>query len=93
MDDQPRGNFMMKDAKSHFWHYAILILLIFSGAVVFFSHPEKTIKFQVGALISLAYIFWGIFHHLLEGNLTLKIVIEYSLIGLLSVIFLGGILL
>lgn len=93
MDDQSRGDFMIEDLKIHFWHYAILILIIFVGGIVFFSYPDKTTKFQVGALTALAYIFWGIFHHLMEANLNLKIVVEYTLIGALAIILLGGVLL
>jgi len=83
----------MEDVKAHFWHYLVLVAMIFVGGLAFFASPHNTAKFQVAALIALAYIFWGIFHHLLENNLNLKIVVEYTLIGLLSVILLGGILL
>jgi len=84
---------MRKEIKSHFWHYAVLILIIFLGGIVFFSYPDKLIKFKVGILTALAYIFWGILHHLLEANLNAKIMIEYSLIGALAIIVLGGVLL
>ena len=84
---------MIHDIKSHFWHYVILLLIILVGGIVFFSYSDKMIKFQVGALTAIAYIFWGIFHHLLEGSLNLKIMIEYNLIGVLSAVLLGGILL
>jgi hypothetical protein len=84
---------MIEDIKSHFWHYAILVLVIFVGGIVFFSYPDKTVKFRVGTLTALAYIFWGIFHQLMEANLNLKIVVEYTLIGVLAIILLGGVLL
>lgn len=84
---------MIKDFKHHFWHYFFLFLIIGSGSLAFILSPDKTVKFRVAALLALAYIFWGIIHHLLEGNLKLKIVIEYSLIGLLGLILLGGALL
>lgn len=84
---------MIKDIKDHYWHYLVLILIIFVGGMVFFSYPDKMVKFRVGALTALAYILWGIFHHLMEDNLNLKIVVEYTLIGTLSIILLGGVLL
>lgn len=84
---------MLEDIKSHFWHYAILVLVILIGAIAFFSYPDKMVKFQIGTLTALAYIFWGIFHHLMENSLNFKIMVEYSLIGLLSIILLGGALL
>ena len=84
---------MMEEIKTHFWHYLILVLLIGLGVICFIYHPDKIVKFQISLLMALTYIFWGIFHHLWEKNLNLKIVIEYTLIGLLSIILLGGILL
>lgn len=84
---------MIESIKAHFWHYTILATIILAGGIVFFSCPDKTIKLQVGILTTLAYIFWGIFHHLLENNLNFKIMIEYTLIGVLAIILLGGVLL
>lgn len=84
---------MIEDVKTHLWHYAILMLMIFSGGVVFFFSPNKMIKFQLGVLVATAYVVWGMTHHFLEKNLNPKIVIEYILIGFLAVILLGGALL
>lgn len=84
---------MIKDIKTHFWHYAILILIILVSGIAFFSSSDKTVKFQVGVLAAFAYVFWGFFHHFLEDNLNVKIMVEYILIGALSVVLLGGILL
>ena len=84
---------MIEDLKSHFSHYLILVLILFIGGVVFVLDSNKIIKFQVGTLVATAYVFWGIIHHFLEKNLKLKIMVEYMLIGALSVALLGGILL
>lgn len=84
---------MIEDLKTHFWHYSILVLILFVGGLVFILDPHKIIKFQVGSLIAAAYVFWGIIHHFLEKNLNFKIVVEYMLIGVLSMALLGGILL
>lgn len=84
---------MIEEIKTHFWDYLILFLLIGAGVICFIYHPDKIVKFQISILMALAYIFWGVFHHLSEKNLNLKIVVEYTLIGLLSIILLGGVLL
>lgn len=84
---------MIESIKTHFWHYAILATIILVGGIAFFSSSDRTIKLQVGILTALAYILWGVFHHLLENNLNLKIMVEYTLIGVLAIILLGGILL
>lgn len=84
---------MIKDFKNHFWHYLFLVLILLVGSLVFTLDPNKIIKFQVGTLVATAYVFWGIIHHSLEKNLNWKIMVEYMLIGALSVVLLGGILL
>ena len=84
---------MIEDFRNHFWHYLILLLILLIGGLVFVLNPNKIIKFQVGTLVAIAYIFWGIIHHFLEKNLNFKIMVEYLLIGALSVALLGGILL
>lgn len=84
---------MRKELRTHFWHYFFLVIIIGSGGLAFLSSSDRIVQLRIGALLALAYIFWGIFHHLLEKNLNLKIVVEYSLIGLLGLIVLGGALL
>lgn len=84
---------MIEDLRNHFWHYLILLLILLVGGLVFILEPNKIIKFQVGTLIAVAYVFWGIIHHSLEKNLNFKIMVEYMLIGTLSMALLGGILL
>lgn len=84
---------MIEDLRNHFWHYLILLLILLVGGLVFVLNPNKIIKFQVGTLVAIAYVFWGIIHHFLEKNLNFKIVVEYFLIGSLSMALLGGILL
>lgn len=88
-----RSLLSLREIKTHFCHYLILLLIISCGGAVFLTTSEKTVKFQAAALIGLGYIFWGIFHHLSEGNFNWKIMVEYTLIGLISIIFLGGVLL
>ena len=84
---------MTEDIKKHLWDYAVLVLIIFVGGVIFFFNQDKIVKFKVGTLAALAYIFWGVFHHFLEKNLNLKIVVEYTLIGAIAIVLLGGLLL
>jgi hypothetical protein len=41
-------------------------------------------QMQVGMVTGLAYIFWGVFHHLYDHDLNWKIVVEYVAIGFLG---------
>ncbi|MFH0864184.1 MAG: hypothetical protein V1858_03795 [Candidatus Gottesmanbacteria bacterium] len=83
----------INDVKTHFWHYLILLMIIAIGGIAFIKQTNIQNRFYIGSLVAIAYVFWGIFHHLMEKNLKLKIVIEYSLIALMAVVLLGGILL
>ncbi len=84
---------LINEIKNHFWHYLILVLIILTGGIAFLAHPDRQGKFQIGCLVALSYIGWGIFHHLLENNLKLMIVVEYTLVAILAIVLLGGILL
>lgn len=83
----------MKDLKQHAWHYLTLVIILLVGGIAFLTSTEKIFRFEIGALMAIAYIFWGFIHHHLENNLKPKIMVEYTLIGALAVILLGGVLL
>ncbi len=55
---------------------AIIGILIFSG--------NKNFQIITVVSLSLAYIVWGIFHHLKEGTLHKKIVAEYVAFAVLG---------
>ncbi len=81
------------DITHHLFHYAILLLIIFGGLLAFFSfrgYPQT--QFLIGLVVAFAYTIWGIIHHLVERNLTVKIIIEYLLISLLAIVILWNFL-
>jgi hypothetical protein len=72
-------------AQKHFLYYFFLLFLLASG--IFLAVQAKYDRgLQITVLLSmaLAYILWGVLHHLLHHDLTAKIVIEYVLVGLLG---------
>lgn len=84
---------MTKDVHLHLIHYIFLLSILIAGIIsyiVFSPYPSK----QFGAVVitAILYIIWGIAHHHLEGDLYPKIVVEYILIALLSVILLRGVI-
>lgn len=93
MDNESGSNFMINDFKKHMIHYLILFLIIIIGGIGFFWQTDKTIKFLLAVMVAGGYVSWGIIHHYLEKNLSLKIVLEYLFMGILALVFLGGILL
>lgn len=84
----------MKDIELHITHYFFLVSIFILGLVSFLfvgAYPTK--QFIVVIITAVLYVVWGIAHHHLEGDLHTKIVVEYTLIALLSVFILKGVLL
>lgn len=72
-------------------------LILFSGLILgffFFSVFSYNRKLQllIGFLMSGYYLIWGILNHLIKGDLTLKVIIEYVLISLLGIVILSSLL-
>jgi len=66
---------------AHF-HYFVLACILAGGvAMLFFTRGNPSFQLLVGIATSVAYVFWGIIHHALAGDLHPKVVIEYMLIG------------
>lgn len=68
-----------------------LIIALGLGGVVYFNFdPAAQIADVI--LMSILYIFWGVFHHFHDGNLTVKVVAEYTamsaLVSFILIIFL-----
>jgi len=76
---------MRTKLKKHFWYYFSFFCIELSGlgGIFFFSY-DKTLQMVIIFLMVLYYIVWSIFHHYLHHNLTIKIFIEYVLIGFLG---------
>ncbi len=85
---------IQKELKKHLIDY----LILFSGGIIFLvfismfrGQRDKT--FLSILTFSGFYMLWGIFHHMKEGVLHLKIVLEYVLIGFIVLLFLKIIIL
>jgi len=77
----------MREIKKHLNYYVVLFFVLALG-VLFFLQIDSSSGLKVSLLlvITLFYIFWGILHHSTKHNLSLKIVIEYILIGCLGLV-------
>jgi len=84
---------VVTDIREHFGHYlALMVILAFGvGALVFF---QRVPQIQVISLFLTAafYVLWGIIHHYLEGDLHIRIVLEYIAISLLGFLILWSII-
>jgi len=89
---------MYKKFRKHLGYYISLLAVLSLGLIlIFLTRPNIVLQGFVILLTVLFYVFWGILHHLINHELTLKIVVEYVLIGALgiSILFfmlMGGIL-
>lgn len=73
----------------HSAYYVSLIVILTLGFLLAYNSSDRI--FQIGVIVATTffYVLWGIMHHLLNHDLSLKIVIEYILIGAfgLTIIF------
>jgi len=73
---------LKKEIKNSTFDYLLLITAgIFFLVAVNTFRGERLIEFIILLAFSSFYIIWGVYHHLIEDNFHLKIVIEYILIG------------
>mgnify|MGYP000156239831 CR=1 FL=1 len=71
-----------KEIKKHLFDYLLLIsagIFFLIGLNIF--RGERLIEFILLLAFTSFYIIWGVYHHIIEDTLHLKIVLEYVLIG------------
>ena len=73
--------------KAHHYalHYGLLFLLLATGFFAFTNlngYSER--QFQIGVVVILAYLCWGILHHLSDEDLNWKVMIEYAGISIFA---------
>ena len=71
----------MKKDKHILYYLTLAMTLLLGMLIIAFSSPNTHFQFSVFVLMAFFYVFWGILHHLLNHELTTKIVIEYVLVG------------
>ena len=76
---------MFTHLKKHIGYYFSLIIILVLG--IFLSlqtSGDRQLQMLIMVMTVFFYVLWGILHHLLEHDLSIKIVIEYVLIGSLA---------
>lgn len=84
---------LLGDIKENFGHYLVLIFILSFGTLTFFFFrqiPQKQILSVF--LTATFYVFWGIIHHYLKGDLHLRIVLEYIAVAILGFIIIWNII-
>ncbi|MBI2029717.1 hypothetical protein HYT02_04830 [Candidatus Gottesmanbacteria bacterium] len=81
------------DFSHHIFHYLVLTIILVGGLTAFFSFRNyPVIQFLIGIGISLTYVLWGIIHHYIDRDLSIKIVIEFAVIAVFVIIILWNVL-
>lgn len=72
----------MTEIKKHLFDYLLLVTagIFFLVALNIFK-GERFLEFIFLTAFAAFYILWGVYHHVIEDTLHLKIVIEYILIA------------
>jgi hypothetical protein len=73
--------------------YIVLICVLACGLFAFYYvRPNGALQFIVGAMTTIAYVLWGIIHHVAKKDLHTRVVVEYILIGAIAIVLLATIL-
>jgi hypothetical protein len=77
---------MKEKLKKHVGYYVSLIAILSFGLVLIFSTRSNIVMQSFAILLTVTfYVFWGLLHHLINHELSLRIVVEYILIGALGI--------
>jgi hypothetical protein len=77
---------MKEKISKHLAYYISLITVLTLGLIlIFFTRPNIVLQALVILLTVVFYVLWGILHHLVNHELSLRIVVEYILIGALGI--------
>lgn len=84
---------LISDIKEHSSHYLSLIFILFCGGLAFVFF-QRVPQIQIISLFFTAsfYVLWGIIHHYLEGDLHIRIILEYLSVALLGFLILWSII-
>ena len=79
--------------KKHFWYYLSLIVVLGIGFYLLFAtNANKQLQILIAFLIALFYVLWGMLHHYFQHDTTIKVMIEYVLIGAIGFLLIALIL-
>lgn len=67
------------------YYMSLIIILGLSVLFVVLASPNKDLQLTIILLTTFFYVFFGIIHHLINHDLSLKIVLEYLIIGTFGV--------
>lgn len=77
----------MKHIAKQLPHYLALLGILLAGAIAFwFFSYDRAFQIAVAIALAIAYISWGIIHHLIRRDFCLTVLIEYILVATLGLV-------
>lgn len=77
----------------HTFHYIVLMMILIGGIFSFISFRNyPVLQLLIGVITCLLYFLWGVVHHFVDGNLSVKIVIEYLSVTIFAIIILWNVI-
>lgn len=71
-------------------HTFVLLCILAAGLWSFwYAGGNVMLQLIIGGVTTIAYVLWGIVHHVMNGDLHKKVVIEYVLVGLIALVLLA----
>jgi hypothetical protein len=68
----------------------VLFCILGGGLFTFwYARGNMSLQLTIGALMTVAYVLWGIMRHQSAKSLHRKIVIEYVLVGVIALVLLA----
>lgn len=84
----------MKKFASHISHYISLFGILAAGTLAFFLFPwDKTFQASAALATAVAYVVWGIVHHVYHEDLYLAVLVEYVIVASLGLVLVFSVLL
>ena len=78
---------MNQMTKKHLWYYTVFVIVEFIGlGLLAVLSYDRFMQFMTICFMSSFYVGWSVLHHYHHHDITIKIVVEYILIGLLGVV-------
>lgn len=80
---------LFSNIKAHWSHYVALLAILLFGIFSFWFF-RRTPQAQIFSAFLTAsfYVAWGVIHHYLEGDLHIRVILEYVSIALLGFLIL-----
>lgn len=85
-----------KKQNRHLGYYISLLgILLLGFLLIYFASPNRQLQISIFVIVTFFYVVLGILHHKINHDLTVKIVVEYILIGTFGIavmffLFKGG---